>query len=165
MPDIREYCDRLWNGEIDIVHDAHPVTSPWNNRSGGVETACWYYKSAARDRSNTGEVCHARTGHDRDRRRVFNGVLPVASQCALAAAVSRNPPRDHIFRVGRFDQEADEAGQPRPTVYGQRRFRLHWDRYKRTVGYTRRSTRGSFTASDGFGFSGSTGPRSFAIRM
>ena len=138
MPDIREYCDRLWNGEIDIVHDAHPVTSPWNNRiPEEIEDGLLYYKSAASVNTlDTGDgLVMLDTGTDRDAEAIYNGVRQWRPDARLAAAVFSHHHVDHIFGVGRFDQEAEAAGQPRPTVYGQRQIPPHFDRYKRTVGY------------------------------
>ena len=37
MADLRDFCDRLWNGEIDTVFDAHPVNTPWNDREAVYE--------------------------------------------------------------------------------------------------------------------------------
>ncbi len=30
MSDLREFCDRMWNGEMDTVHEYHPVATPYN---------------------------------------------------------------------------------------------------------------------------------------
>ena len=29
MPSIREYADRIWNGEVDTVREAHPIQGMW----------------------------------------------------------------------------------------------------------------------------------------
>ena len=138
MPDIRDFCDRLWRGEIDTIHDAHPVTSTWNNREPEeIDDSFLYIKSAASMNTlDTGDgLVMLDTGTARDAEGLYNGVRAWRPDAPLRAAVFSHHHIDHIFGVGKFDEEAESKGQARPTVYGQRHIPAHFDRYKRTVGY------------------------------
>ena len=49
MSDIRDFCERLWNGEIDTVFEAHPVTTPYKDRQAEeIDDGILYYKGLAR---------------------------------------------------------------------------------------------------------------------
>ncbi|MCY3921271.1 MAG: MBL fold metallo-hydrolase, partial [Chloroflexi bacterium] len=138
MPDLREFCDRLWRGEIDVIHEAHPVTSTWNNREPEeLDDGFLYIKSAASMNTlDTGDgLVMLDTGTARDAEGLYNGVRAWRPDTPLRAAVFSHHHVDHIFGVGRFDDEAERNGRARPVVYGQRHIPSHFDRYKRTVGY------------------------------
>ncbi len=138
MPDLRDYCERLWRGEIDVVREAHPVTSTWNNREAEeIEDGFLYIKSAASMNTiDTGDgLVMLDTGTARDAEGLYHSVRAWRPDTALRSAVFSHHHVDHIFGVGRFDDEAASRGQPRPVVYGQRHIPAHFDRYKRTVGY------------------------------
>ena len=138
MPDIRDFCDRLWRGEIDTIHDAHPVTSTWNNREPEeIDDGFLYIKSAASMNTiDTGDgLVMLDTGTARDAEGLYSAVRGWRPDTPLRAAVFSHHHVDHIFGVGKFDEEAEGKGQARPIVYGQRHIPAHFDRYKRTVGY------------------------------
>jgi len=138
MPDLRDYCDRLWRGEIDTIHDAHPVTSTWNNREPAeLADGFLYIKSAASMNTlDTGDgLVMLDTGTARDAEGLYSAVRDWRPDTPLRAAVFSHHHVDHIFGVNKFDEEAAERGQARPIVYGQRHIPAHFDRYKRTVGY------------------------------
>lgn len=138
MADLRTFCDRLWRGEIDIIRDAHPVTSTWNDREPEeIDDDFLYIKSAASMNTlDTGDgLVMLDTGTARDAEGLYSAVRGWRPDDPLRAAVYSHHHVDHIFGVGRFDAEAAERGQPRPIVYGQQHIPAHFDRYKRTVGY------------------------------
>ena len=138
MPDLRDFCDRLWQGEIDTIHEAHPVTSTWNNREPEeIDDGFLYIKSAASMNTiDTGDgLVMLDTGTARDAEGLFSAVRGWRPDTPLRAAVFSHHHVDHIFGVNKFDEEAAEKGQSRPVVYGQRHIPAHFDRYKRTVGY------------------------------
>ena len=138
MPDIRDFCDRLWSGEIDTIRDAHPVGSPRNNREAEeIAEGLLYIKSAASINTlDTGDgLVMLDTGTQQDAENVFQSVRNWRPDAPLVSAVFSHHHIDHIFGVGRFDVEASERGWARPIVFGQRKIGEHFDRYKRTQGY------------------------------
>ncbi|HJN93221.1 MAG TPA: alkyl sulfatase dimerization domain-containing protein [Dehalococcoidia bacterium] len=138
MADLRDFCERLWNGEIDTVFEAHPVTSPWNNRQAEeVADGILYFKSVASANTvDTGDgLVMLDTGTRQDAQVLHAGVRAWRPETRLAAAVFSHHHVDHIFGVGPFEEEARAAGAPGPTVYGHEAIPGHFDRYKRTVGY------------------------------
>ncbi len=138
MPDIRDFCDQLWRGEIDTIFDAHPVSSPWNDREPEeIDDGLLYIKSAASMNTlDTGDgLVMIDTGTARDSEGLYQAVRAWRPRVPLRAAVFSHHHVDHIFGVGRFDDEAAAQGRPRPTVYGQQHIAQHFDRYQRTVGY------------------------------
>ena len=146
MPDLRDFCDRLWRGEIDTIHEAHPVTSTWNNREPEeLDDGFLYIKSAASMNTiDTGDgLVMLDTGTARDAEGLYSAVRGWRSDTPLRAAVFSHHHVDHIFGVNKFDEEAAEKGQSRPVVYGQRHIPAHFDRYKRRSATTRRSILGS----------------------
>ena len=141
MPDIRDFCDRLWNGEIDTIREAHPIAGMWNDRQPDeIADNLLYFKSVASANTiDTGDgLVMLDTGTQRDAEPIYQGVRQWRSDPSahrLAAAVFSHHHVDHIFGVEPFDQEASEHGVAAPTVYGQANIPLHFDRYQRTVGY------------------------------
>ena len=129
MPDLRDFCDRLWQGEIDTIHEAHPVTSTWNNREPEeVADGFLYIKSAASMNTiDTGDgLVMLDTGTARDAEGLYSAVRGWRPDTPLRAAVFSHHHVDHIFGVNKFDEEAAEKGQSRPVVYGQRHIPAHF---------------------------------------
>ena len=138
MPDIRDFCDRLWNGEIDTIREAHPIGGMWNERRPDeIADGLLYYKSVASANTlDTGDgLVMLDTGTEQDAEPIFEGVRRWRPDAPLTAAVFSHHHVDHVFGVNRFDAEAAERGWARPIVYGQRQIAAHFDRYKRTPGY------------------------------
>ena len=138
MADIRDFCERLWNGEIDVVREAHPVTSAWNEgQAEEIGEGLLYYKTAASANTlDTGDgLVMLDTGTRQDSAPLYEAVRRWRPDAPLAAAVFSHHHVDHIFGVDRFDVEAAEQGWSRPIVYGHEAIGPHFDRYKRTVGY------------------------------
>ena len=138
MSELRDFCERLWNGEIDTVFDAHPVTTPYRNRQAEeIEDGVLYYKGLAGAVTlDTGEsLVMLDTGAPNDSAPLYEAVRGWRPDRRLAAAVFSHHHIDHIFGVAPFDQEAEQRNIPRPLVYGHELIGQHFDRYKRTQGW------------------------------
>ena len=147
MAGLREFCDRLFNGEIDTVFEAHPVLSNWNDRvPEEIDEGILYYKGLSGSTTlDTGEsLVMIDTGAFNDAAALFEGVRNWRPDHRLAAAVFSHHHVDHIFGVEPFEAEAAAAGGPRTLVYGHEAMPWHFDRYARTRGWNAAINRRQF---------------------
>ncbi len=100
MADLRDFCDRLWKGEIDTTFEAHPVTSPWNDRQAEeIADGVLFFKSVASANTiDTGDgLVMLDTGTRQDTAVLHAGVRAWRPETPLAAAVFSHHHVDHIF--------------------------------------------------------------------
>ena len=140
MPELRDFCDRMWRGEIDTVRELHPIIGFWNDgEAEEIEEGLLYYKTVASVSTiDTGDgLVMLDTGTEYDTERIYEGVRDWRPSAELRAAVFSHHHTDHIFGMAPFEQEAAAKARPLPTVYGHRSKPAHFDRYQRTWGYNR----------------------------
>ena len=136
MPSIREFAERVWNGEEDTVDEAHPIR--WLALEGEeiAEGVLFYKGIAAATVLDSGEsLVMLDTGSVQDTRRLHGVVRDWKPNLRLAAAVFSHHHVDHIFGVGPFEEEAAARGEPAPLVYGHEAMGWHLDRYRRMTGW------------------------------
>jgi alkyl sulfatase BDS1-like metallo-beta-lactamase superfamily hydrolase len=144
---IRDFCERLWNGEVDTVFEAHPVATPWNDRRAEeLADGILYYKGiSAVTALDTGDsLVLLDTGARNDADPLYREVRAWRPDRPLAAAIFSHHHVDHVFGVARFDEEAAERRSPRPRVYGHETIPWHFDRYRRTLGWNAAINRRQF---------------------
>ena len=135
MSELREFADRLWNGEIDTVREAHPVLTPYRDRTAEeIDDRLLYYKGLAGvvvvDAGD--DLVMLDTGGRNDADLLHSAVRAWRPDHRLAAAVFSHHHMDHIFGVGPFEAEPDAVV---PIVYGNEHMPWHFDRYGRTAGW------------------------------
>lgn len=149
MSDLHDFCERLWNGEVDTVFEAHPVATPYKGRQAEeLAEGILYYKGlAAATTIDTGEgLVMLDTGARNDAEPLYKAVRAWRPEARLRAAVFSHHHVDHIFGVYPFDEEAGAQGMPRPLVYGHEAIAGHFERYKRTRGWNGAINRRQFAA-------------------
>lgn len=136
MPTVRDYADRIWNGEVDTVGEAHPIQGMWLTAEEIAEGVLYYKGIASSNTVDTGDgLVMLDTGSVQDTQPLFEQVRKWRPNARLAGAVFSHHHVDHIFGVGPFEKEAEEKRWARPIVYGHEKLRWHFDRYKRTLGW------------------------------
>jgi len=137
MSSIADLAEAYWRGELDLVHEHHPVAPAAGRQAEEIADGVLYLKSLASVTCvDTGDgLVLLDTGGVFDRDIVFESVRAWRPQVPVAAAVYSHHHVDHIFGTARFDAEASERRWPRPVVYGHHDLPAHLDRYRQTAGW------------------------------
>ena len=147
---IQELAERAWRGDLDLVHEHHPV------KASGVEAeeiadGLLYYKSiASLNVLDTGDgLVMLDAGHLIDVNSIFAAVRKWrppdhGASARLAAAVFSHHHVDHVFGTKNFEEEARSLGWEPPIVYGHEAMPRHFTRYERTLGWNTAINRRQF---------------------
>lgn len=134
MSELRDFCERAWQGEIDTVHDSHPVMAAWRGRETDelLPDVLYFKGMASATTIDTGDgLVMLDTGAVPDTESLHQGVRAWRSD-PLVAAVFSHHHLDHIWGVRPFRAEAEQNGTPEPRVYGHEAIGKNFDRYKKT---------------------------------
>lgn len=142
---VRELAERMWNGELDIVHEHHPVRA-LGMEAEEIADGLLYLKSiASLNTLDTGDgLVMLDAGHLLDAQRIHAAVRRWRPSARLAAAVFSHHHVDHVFGTTPFEQEAAEQGWAPPTVYGHEDMPAHFERYENTLGWNEAINRRQF---------------------
>lgn len=138
MASIRELSERMWAGELDLVHEHHPVAY-WHPEAEEVADGLLVYKGiASANTIDTGDgLVMLDCGHTIDVNPLYDQVRRWRPSAPLTEAVYSHHHVDHVFGTQRFEEEAASNGWARPTVYGHEDLPDHFDRYLATRGWNR----------------------------
>jgi glyoxylase-like metal-dependent hydrolase (beta-lactamase superfamily II) len=136
-PNIRELAERYWTGEADVVGADHPVFPSRSRAAEELAPGLLYLKSLASVTAvDSGDgLVLLDTGGEFDATHVYEAVRGWRPSAPVRAAVFSHHHIDHVFGTRRFDEEARQAGQPAPLVYGHEAMVANFDRYIRTTGW------------------------------
>jgi alkyl sulfatase BDS1-like metallo-beta-lactamase superfamily hydrolase len=135
MTDIRDLSERLWNGTL-ASGEAHPVHARYPEGDEILPGVLFYKGLASANTIDTGDgLVMLDTGAINDMQPLFEAVRKWRPEAPLHGAVFSHHHVDHIFGVGKFEEEAVERRWPRPVVYGHAGLGPNFDRYKKTRGW------------------------------
>ena len=145
MTDLRELAERAWRGELDTAHGHHPVHTSYEGASELAPDLLALKGIAGIYVLDTGDgLVMLDAGSLLDTGRVHEAVRAWRPDAPLAAVVFSHHHVDHVFAVGRFDQEHERRGWPPPVVYAHELLPAHFDRYLRTLGWNTAINRRQF---------------------
>lgn len=135
MSELLKYAERVWQGESTMA-DYHTgllrQQGLWEVADG---IALWpAFGNVAVCDGGDGLV-FIDTGDARTAKDLRDAVRRWRPKAPLHTAIYSHGHIDHVFGVGPFDEEAAEAGRPRPLVVGHEALPARFDRYTRTAGY------------------------------
>jgi alkyl sulfatase BDS1-like metallo-beta-lactamase superfamily hydrolase len=145
MGTIADLAERMWAGELDVVHEHHPVAARYPEAEEIVDGVLVYLSTASANTLDTGDgLVMLDTGAPYDVDALYGQVRRWRPDEPLAAAVYSHHHIDHVFGTARFEQEAAERGRPRPVVYAHADLPGNFDRYLRTLGWNLRINQRQF---------------------
>jgi alkyl sulfatase BDS1-like metallo-beta-lactamase superfamily hydrolase len=145
MPDLRELSEKAWSGELDTVHEHHPVHTLYEGATELAPDLLALKGLAGLYIIDTGDgLVMLDAGSVLDVQRTFDEVRRWRPDTPLRAAVFSHHHVDHIFSTLRFEEEAKEKGWPQPTVYAHELMPDHFDRYLKTRGWNTAINRRQF---------------------
>ncbi len=145
MGTVRELAEQMWHGELDIVHEHHPVRG-LNMDAEEIDDGLLYLKSiASLNTLDTGDgLVMLDAGHLLDAVKIHTAVRKWRPNARLAAAVFSHHHVDHVFGTAAFERESEGRGWPAPVVYGHENMAAHFDRYLEMRGWNEAINRRQF---------------------
>ncbi len=145
MNDIKRLAEEAWHGRLDTCHDHHPVHAVYEGAT-ELEPGILAMKGLAGTYAvDTGAgLVLLDAGAWFEAGRIYEEIRRWRPNTPVVAAVFSHHHVDHVFAVGRFDQEAAEKGWPRPLVYAHELVPQHFERYARTAGWNTAINRRQF---------------------
>jgi alkyl sulfatase BDS1-like metallo-beta-lactamase superfamily hydrolase len=146
--DVLQLADDLWNGRAS-VDTHHPLGSGAGDLvdvADGVRFWHSFSNATVVDAGvglllvDSGDPLFGPLLHER--------VRAWRADTPLHTAVFSHGHIDHVFGVGRFDEEAASRGWDRPTVHAQESLPARFDRYRLTAGYNGMVNRRQFGIDD-----------------
>jgi alkyl sulfatase BDS1-like metallo-beta-lactamase superfamily hydrolase len=145
MGTITDLAEQMWAGELDVVHEHHPVSSRYPEAEEIADGVLVYLSTASANTVDTGDgLVMLDTGAPYDVNALHEQVRRWRATDRLAAAVYSHHHIDHVFGTARFEEEAESAGLPRPIVYAHEDLPPNFDRYLRTLGWNLRINQRQF---------------------
>ena len=145
MADLLELAEKAWNGEIDLVHEHHPVHSFYEGSCELAPDLLALKGLSGLYILDTGDgLVMLDAGMLIDVQRTYDEVRRWRPDAPLVAAVFSHHHVDHIYATARFEEEAAEKGWAAPTVYAHELMPDHFDRYLRTRGWNTAINRRQF---------------------
>jgi alkyl sulfatase BDS1-like metallo-beta-lactamase superfamily hydrolase len=145
MTDLLELAEKAWKGEIDVVHEHHPVHTMYQGSCELAPDLLALKGLAGIYVIDSGDgLVMLDAGSILDVDRTYEEVRRWRPDTPLVAAVFSHHHVDHIFATARFEAEATEKGWPQPTVYAHELMPDHFDRYLRTRGWNTAINRRQF---------------------
>ncbi|MGW1894621.1 alkyl sulfatase dimerization domain-containing protein [Streptomyces sp. NPDC002004] len=132
--DYLGYADRVWRGEESLLkHFSGAFAADGLARvADGVAVFPGFANVAVFD---TGDGLVLVDSGDWFTAERMRGAVREFSGAPVHAVVYTHGHVDHVFGVGPFDREADDAGRARPEVIAHEALPARFDRYVRTAGY------------------------------
>ena len=145
MSDLRELAEKAWSGELDLVHEHHPVHTNYEGATELAPDLLALKGLAGLYIIDSGDgLVMLDAGSVLDIQRTFDEVRRWRPDTPLVAAVFSHHHVDHIFSTLRFEEEATQKGWPQPVVYGHELMPDHFDRYLKTRGWNTAINRRQF---------------------
>jgi alkyl sulfatase BDS1-like metallo-beta-lactamase superfamily hydrolase len=145
MGTITDLAERMWAGELDLVHEHHPVSTRYPEAEEITDGVLVYLSTASANTIDTGDgLVMLDTGAPYDVDELYAQVRRWRPDDRLAAAVYSHHHIDHVFGTARFEAEAAERADPRPVVYAHEDLPANFDRYLRTLGWNLRINQRQF---------------------
>ena len=145
MTDLRELAEKAWRGELDIVHEHHPVHTRYEGSTELAPGLLALKGIAAMYVIDTGDgLVMLDAGTMQEIQAAYDEVRAWRPETPLVAAVFSHHHIDHIFATLRFEEEARDKGWPAPIIYAHELMPQHFDRYKETLGWNTAINRRQF---------------------
>ncbi len=145
MTDLMELAERAWQGQLDIVFEHHPVSSPMDGAFEIAEGVLAHKGIAYVYVIDTGDgLVLLDAGLQQEVERIHQAVRRWRPDAPVKLVVFSHHHVDHVFATAAFTQEAQDKGWPEPVVVAHQMTAAHFDRYIKTAGWNTAINRRQF---------------------